>query len=1046
MEVPVVAVVDCSPLLCSFQQNRTAVRLKEDVKRIMAHPLSAQRPRGGGKVFGISLRDLQQQGQMVDGVPLVMQHMVGYLQEYGLEQEGLFRVNGNVKVVDQLRQRYDAGEKPDLVWEADVCSVASLLKLFLRELPDSLIISSLHSQFMQLNQDHSGNEEELQWLLRQLPDVNYSVLKFLCHFLTQVAAAHRINRMTVYNLATVFGPNVFHVSPGFEGIKEQNISNKLMATLLENYDDLFENADEMEAPPEVQTRVITVQEANDGDVAFPVRPCPLPPSDLTAEATRSLPKRIKTKKTRPEGSPGAFLVPQPEYSSGTPDSLWTQPAKSPSPEEMESSEELESSIKDLEINSSSQEDDRPMSPFYLSTHVPSVNTMSSAGDFLERTIRSAVEQHLFDAHGSGGQSSEESEMGTSSSTSAVSARQRRRHLKEQDEYWRSKEMDDINKENIPSTFSTNEEGRSGLLDPSQASDKKLKESNSSYIEEGMKPKRQKSSCKFSELNENQDSPEPMESSSSGSNSMSTCRSSDPPLGESGPRGIMSFLTQPEDAAERERKESTIAFGSGEPFDHIRLTLSSAMRIQESAHQNEMAKAAARSADTAGPDGSPAPDIPRLDLSGLAEGQDWGEPVPAHPVWQDPGADSEEASVSPQVGRLIRHLLEEDSDPMLSPRFYAYGQSQQFLNDTEVPPSPPNSHSFMRRRSSSLGSYDDEREELTPAQMTRRIQNLKKKIRRFEEKFEDERRYRPSHSDKATNPEVLKWMNELSKLRKQLKESKLKVSEEDAVPQMRQRSNTLPKSFGSRLEKGPEKEQDKKQEVAEKAQKPAVDVTLEAILKKLQDKRAEVARPEDIKDMTRDEIASEKVALQKGLLYFESIHGRPVTRTERQIMKPLYDRYRLVKQILSRATSIPVIEEEDGSEDDCNARTDSLVTGKPVFTIRSFLDQLDDDTDGFESPTEDRTPTRCSLDLRLSTLHSASMPELLKQLQEARADKKRLRKTLRDFEDTFFQENERNVQKEDRAPMAEEYSEYKHVKAKLRLLEVLISKQDPSKVI
>ncbi|XP_041072194.1 protein FAM13A isoform X2 [Carcharodon carcharias] len=1097
-------------------QNKTAVRLKEDVKRIMAHPLGAQRACHVGKVFGVSLYDLQQQGQTIDGVPIVIQHMVEYLQEYGLEQEGLFRVNGSVRVVERLKQVYDAGAKPNLVREADVCSVASLLKLFLRELPDSLIVSRLHSQFMQLYQDHSGNQEELQWLLRQLPDVNYSLLKFLCHFLTQVAADHRTNRMTIYNLATVFGPNVFHVSPGFEGIKEQNISNKLMATLLENYDVFFENVDEMEAPPKVQTRVITVQEAQDDDVAFTVRPCPLPPSDLTAEATRSLPKRKKTKKTRPEGSTGAFFVPQPEYSSGTPESTWTLPIKSPNPGEMESSEELESSIKDLEINSSSQDDDRPMSPFYLSTHVPSVNSMSSAGDFIERTIRSAVEQHLFDAHGSGGQSSEESETGTSSSTAAVSARQRRRHLKEQDEYWRSKEMDDINKENIPSAFSTNEEGRTGHLDPSQASDKKLKESNSSYIEESMKPKRQKSSCKLSELNENQDSPMPMESSSS----VSTSWPPDPPLGMSGPGGGLSFLTQPEDPAERERKESAIAFCGGEPYDHIKLTLNSTMKILESANQSDMAKAP-RSPEAATPEGSASLEIPRLDLTGLSEGKEWGDPVPAHPVWQSPDAESEEASVSPQAGRLIRHLLEEDSDPMLSPRFYAYGQSQQFLNDTEVPPSPPNSHSFMRRRSSSLGSYDDEREELTPAQMTRRIQNLKKKIRRFEEKFEEERRYRPSHSDKATNPEVLKWMNELAKLRKQLKDTKLKVSEEGVVPQMRQRSNTLPKSFGSRLEKGPEKEQDKKQEVVEKAQKPAVDVTLDTILKKLQDKRAEVARPEDIKDMTREEIASEKVALQKGLLYYESIHGRPVTKAERQIMKPLYDRYRLVKQILSRATTIPVIdfltrmcfaleavfapgvkstgqfkpkvaqtrtaqgstthlgqmcnlrslprvtgekwacsrkeprspvrrgawkEEEDGSEDDCNARTDFAVTGKPVFTIRSFLDQLDDDADGFVSPTDDKAPTRCSLDLRLSTLHSASMPELLEQLQEARADKKRLRKTLRDFEDTFFQENGRNVQKEDRVPMAEEYSEYKHVKAKLRLLEVLISKQDPSKII
>lgn len=41
---------------------------------------------------------------------------------------------------------------------------------------------------------------------------------------------------------------------------------------------------------------------------------------------------------------------------------------------------------------------------------------------------------------------------------------------------------------------------------------------------------------------------------------------------------------------------------------------------------------------------------------------------------------------------------------------------------------------------------------------------------------------------------------------------------------------------------------------------------------------------------------------------------------------------------------------------------------------------------------------------------------------------------------------RNVQKEDRTPMAEEYNEYKQIKAKLRLLEVLISKRDISSKI
>lgn len=41
---------------------------------------------------------------------------------------------------------------------------------------------------------------------------------------------------------------------------------------------------------------------------------------------------------------------------------------------------------------------------------------------------------------------------------------------------------------------------------------------------------------------------------------------------------------------------------------------------------------------------------------------------------------------------------------------------------------------------------------------------------------------------------------------------------------------------------------------------------------------------------------------------------------------------------------------------------------------------------------------------------------------------------------------RSPQKEDRMPMADEYCEYKHIKAKLRLLEVLISKQDVAKTI
>nr|XP_021405010.1 protein FAM13A isoform X7 [Lonchura striata domestica]XP_021405011.1 protein FAM13A isoform X7 [Lonchura striata domestica]XP_021405012.1 protein FAM13A isoform X7 [Lonchura striata domestica]XP_021405013.1 protein FAM13A isoform X7 [Lonchura striata domestica]XP_021405014.1 protein FAM13A isoform X7 [Lonchura striata domestica]XP_021405015.1 protein FAM13A isoform X8 [Lonchura striata domestica] len=680
-----------------------------------------------------------------------------------------------------------------------------------------------------------------------------------------------------------------------------------------------------------------------------------------------------------------------------------------------------------------------MSPFYVSTHVSQVSSnVPATGEYLEKTIRSAVEQHLFDVHGSGGQSSEDSESGTSSASSNVSARQRRRQHKEQEEARRNRDMEVVNKENIPSGFSSLEDCILAAQDV-----EKLQDTSSGYLSERNKSKRQKSSTKLSELNDNQDSPVSTESFSSSK-----------PIDR--PADDMEILFE-----ESKESENDEVF-----FKHSQLT--SSMKIQE--HPSMPENKLQRNQDADDQENSFVSEVPQLDLTSLCDDSNWEEPIPALSSWQRDGLDSDEAHLSPQAGRLIRQLLDEDSDPMLSPRFYAYGQSQQYLDDTEVPPSPPNSHSFMRRRSSSLGSYEDDREDLTPAQLTRRIQGLKKKIRRFEDKFEEERKYRPSHSDKAANPEVLKWTNDLAKFRKQLKESKLKISEEDLGPVVRQRSNTLPKSFGSQLEK----EDDKKQDLSDKSAQPAVEVTFDSIQKKLQEKRAETNRPEDIKDMTRDQIAAEKVALQKALLYYEGIHGRPVTKNERQVMKPLYDRYRLIKQILSRVNTIPIIgspsskrrspllqpiiegetasffkeikEEEEGSEEDSNVKPDLTITIKTDFSVRSFLDQLEDDADGFVSPVDDKMPTRSSQDMGISNLHEASIPELLEQLQEVREEKKRIRKKLRDFEDNFFQQNGRNVQKEDRTPMAEEYNEYKQVKAKLRLLEVLISKRDISSKI
>ncbi|XP_061686267.1 protein FAM13A isoform X2 [Syngnathoides biaculeatus] len=1035
--------------------NEAAVQVKEDMKKMVQMPVlrSCSVAAKQTRLFGVALPELQERGLTEDGVPLVVRRMVEYLRNHALQQEGLFRVNGSVRAVEALRQRLESDEAPGIDSDVDTCTVASLLKRYLRDLPQSLVEPAVQKVLVHLYQE-CGDEVSCSALrehLKQLPGVHLSLLRYLCHFLTLVEGNHKDNRMNAHNLATVFGPSVFHVTPGFEALNEQNICNKILVRFIQNYSSVFEE-DTKDREKEDQDDVVLVKVGHNNtaplcqlrssthvrprkrkvrkakteggappEPAFPGHPVTVPlPHDVGALGIpivvplRSV-SPAEVTKTR-HGDPACCHVNLDVSCYGPQDGCYATDAFSEAPSKLGGSEERRNEVR------GGQEDERPISPFYMSSHCSPLIRSPDAIKILDRTIRSTVEQHLFDVH-------HMSDSGEVILQRLVStARQRRRHRREQQDDcsgYGDKSRTDTNKENIPTLEARSVCGRN-LREDTTIVGVDSHGGQSTQVVCLPKSRRGKHNPTLAQLKQDTH----RESGAMSATFEGTRSSHMEPYKKRKDASRKDDLPSTSQTLRMKIQESSVvACGGGEVYDPER-------------------------------DKASCEDMPRLD-------NNWGEPVPAYSALQRESAEREEARLSPHAGgRLIRQLLEEGSDPMLSPRFYAYGQSQQYLDDTEVPPSPPNAHSFVsRRRSSSLGSCDDDKEELTTVQLTKRIHGLKKKIHRFEERFEDERKYRPSHSDKAGNPEVLRWMNELARLRKELKEHKLMKSEEDLPPLTRQRSNTLPKSFGSQLEKKP---------TQEKVPKPPVESTLEGILKKLQEKRQEVDRPEDIKDMTREQIGAEKLALQKALLYYESIHGRPVTKSERQIMKPLYDRYRLVKQILCRASTIPVIgspsskrrgpllqpiiegvtalffddtkEEEEGSEDDADPKTQFSVTARPDLNVLSFLGHVDEEVDGFISPVDELMPSKNVTDMRLSNLHSASTKELVEQLQEAREEKKRIRKNLKEFEDQFFRQNGRNVQKEDRSPLAAEYNEYKHVKAKLKLLEVLISKRESTKFI
>uniref|UniRef100_A0A8C8IY95 Rho-GAP domain-containing protein n=1 Tax=Oncorhynchus tshawytscha TaxID=74940 RepID=A0A8C8IY95_ONCTS len=413
-----------------------------------------------------------------------------------------------------------------------------------------------------------------------------------------------------------------------------------------------------------------------------------------------------------------------------------------------------------------------------------------------------------------------------------------------------------------------------------------------------------------------------------------------------------------------------------------------------------------------------------------------DPVPAYKSWQDE-SDSGEAQLSPLAGRMVPLPHEEDAHPLMARRFLDFGHSQRFLQHSDPDATSPTKahHSLGRPRRASFSSKESGlRNDSVSHQLTKKLQSLKKKIKQFEEQFENERNYKPSHGDRAANPKVLKWMTDLTKIRKQLKDAKHKEAE--LTPQTRPRSNTLPKSFGSTLAV---------HEVVEEAKghRPTKEETLDLIQRRVKGKREEDGWPEDIKKMTKEELSCEKTVLQKNLLHYEGLHGRPVTREERLVVKPLYDRYRLVKQMLTRVSITPIIASPSSKRR--NQTLQPIIEGETAH----FCDEIEEEDEGEEEAIAkemEETSGKLALDLRLSSSNASSMPELLEQLWKTRAEKKKLRKTIREFEDEFYQQNGRNVQKEDRLPMMDEYKEYKRIKAKLRLLEVLISKQDSSKTI
>ncbi|XP_020292343.1 rho GTPase-activating protein 32 [Pseudomyrmex gracilis] len=163
------------------------------------------------RVFGCDLGEhLLNSGQ---DVPTVLTCCAEFIEKHGLV-DGIYRLSGVTSNIQKLRNAFDEDRVPALHSDEsilqDIHSVASLLKMYFRELPNPLCTYQLYSTFVNAVQAGSDAERlrRMRDAVRKLPPPHYRTLEYLMRHLVRVAARGTETGMTPRNVAIVWAPNL----------------------------------------------------------------------------------------------------------------------------------------------------------------------------------------------------------------------------------------------------------------------------------------------------------------------------------------------------------------------------------------------------------------------------------------------------------------------------------------------------------------------------------------------------------------------------------------------------------------------------------------------------------------------------------------------------------------------------------------------------------------------------------------------------------------------------------------------------------------------
>merc|ERR1719266_2835032 len=151
-------------------------------------------------------------------VPFIITSCVREVERRGISEVGIYRVSGSTADVAKLKKAFEANlyEAEQLLKEVDVHSVAGTLKSYLRDLPESLVTTPIYQKMFEAFSNIPSHESEakknaLLGLFSGVPhNPNQACVVFLIEHIVKVSQYEGQNKMSLHNLATVFGPTMLH--------------------------------------------------------------------------------------------------------------------------------------------------------------------------------------------------------------------------------------------------------------------------------------------------------------------------------------------------------------------------------------------------------------------------------------------------------------------------------------------------------------------------------------------------------------------------------------------------------------------------------------------------------------------------------------------------------------------------------------------------------------------------------------------------------------------------------------------------------------------